>query len=299
MKNLKLIGVLLLLCNCNNQISISDLTGEWYEIKFENNKYQFIDCGYDGEYFIIKNDSIYDHGVMEDFISEIIKKESIKDTIYLYVDERNYYKLFLINKEREIIKRESSFGNISRFYISGKNLHTIEKIKGTSNDCVSSDADDVSLINEDYIGRFQTRKIERDYFFKNEIGIVASNHTVKFEVKIRKDNSINITKNIVSIKDSVKPPYPGFNVKGAISNVFNNDSIYILVNEIKSNDMIIRPVDVGLDTEPAFIILNRNDSLFLKTEYVYLSHKVPHNFKISTEEYYLQKDKENISTKEN
>jgi hypothetical protein len=137
MKKLFCIITLLLFYNCQSQNKNLEFNTEWFEVKLFNYEFQVVDCGYEGEWFKIKNDSIYDHGVMEELNLKIFKTFEIKDTLYVYIDQDRFYKLFWVNHEKGIIKREDNFyGNISRYYVNKKNFKEFSKVKGSSRDCI-------------------------------------------------------------------------------------------------------------------------------------------------------------------
>lgn len=140
MKFLKLFLIFLALNSCKGQKDVSDFTTTWYEVKKQGNNYLIVDCGYEGESFKIQNDSIYDHGTMEDSTFKIHHIVKGDDLTSFYINENDKYKISWIDKTKGIIKRESDIdGYTTKYYVSKVNLNKINRVKGSSKDCISSE----------------------------------------------------------------------------------------------------------------------------------------------------------------
>ncbi|SHM55027.1 hypothetical protein [Chryseobacterium polytrichastri] len=140
MKYLQLILMLFIITSCKGQDDNVDLNTTWYEIKKQGNNYSIVDCGYEGEWFKIVNDSIYDHGIMEDSkfkIDRIVRKEN---SVSLYINKKEEYNITWIDRKRGIIKKTSDLeGNNSKYYVRKSNLNNIKHVKGTNKDCITSE----------------------------------------------------------------------------------------------------------------------------------------------------------------
>ncbi|WP_160139355.1 hypothetical protein [Chryseobacterium sp. c4a] len=155
MKYLKLLLFFLAINSCKGQKDISDLTTTWYEIKKQGNIYIIIDCGYEGESFKIENDSIYDHGIMEDSVFKLHHVVSESDITSIYINEKEKYEISWIDKTKGIIKRINNIDdNIVKYYVNKTNLNKIKKVKGNSKDCIT---------NEDFEDSVKTLKDKKWY----------------------------------------------------------------------------------------------------------------------------------------
>ncbi|WP_313375651.1 hypothetical protein [Chishuiella sp.] len=155
MKYFKLILIIFIIHSCQGQNEKSILGTTWYEVKKNGNDYYIIDCGYNNESFKIKNDSIYDYGIMEDSSFKIYKiVENKNNLISVYINKDEKYDISWFNKEKSIIKRTGSLdGDLVKYYVNKKNLNKIEVIKGNSENCITfEDEDDYNNLTKKWQG---------------------------------------------------------------------------------------------------------------------------------------------------
>lgn len=168
MRYLKLLLIILTINSCKGQNDASDILTSWYEVNKQGDNYYIVDCGYSGESFKIQNDSILDHGIMEDSvfkIQHIIKKKNI---ISLYINDKEKYDISWIDKSRGIIKRVSSLdGSLIKYYVNITNLNKINRVKGTSKDCMSSDDFDIKESNTSQKNNVSNVNLTEDTKFIN------------------------------------------------------------------------------------------------------------------------------------
>lgn len=181
MKYLKLILIFLVINSCKGQTDITDLKTTWYEIKKQGDKYSIIDCGYEGEWFRIKNDSIFEHGVMEDSsfkVHDITKGDNL---VSLYISEKEKYDISWIDKEKGIIKKTSNIdGSIAKYYVNESHLNKINKVKGSSKDCISSEDFDID----------KSKSAENNNYFINGTWNVNCENPIGITIK---DNELIMT----------------------------------------------------------------------------------------------------------
>lgn len=140
MAYIKLLLIILTLNSCKGQNDTPDLKTTWYEIKKQDNNFIILDCGYEGESFKIENDSLFEHGVMEDSSFKIDHITSNDNIASLYIDQKDKYSISWVNKSEGIIKRISSLDqNLIKYFVNKKNADKIRKVKGTNKDCITSE----------------------------------------------------------------------------------------------------------------------------------------------------------------
>lgn len=142
-KFLKLILIFFILSiniSCRGQNNFTELTTSWFEVKKQGSNYFIIDCGYDGGWIKIQNDSITDHGIMEENTFKIQRVAKENESICIYIDEKNKYEVSWVDKNSGIIKLVNGVDNNSlKYYVNEHHLKKIKKIKGTTTDCVTSE----------------------------------------------------------------------------------------------------------------------------------------------------------------
>lgn len=72
------------LISCKPKPQPVPYNGTWIEVKKAGNTFQLVDCGYPGERITVANDSVYHHGVMENynFKADHTRQENGQITFY-------------------------------------------------------------------------------------------------------------------------------------------------------------------------------------------------------------------------
>lgn len=142
-KFLKLILIFFILgltISCKGQNNFPEINTSWFEVKKQRGQYIIIDCGYEGGWIRIKNDSITDHGIMEENTFKIKRFARENKSIYIYIDKKDKYEIFWVDKRLGIIKLVNGVDNNSvKYYVNKYNLKKIKKIKGSTTDCITSE----------------------------------------------------------------------------------------------------------------------------------------------------------------
>src|SRR5258705_82692 len=102
MRNLILVTYLLITAiSCNSQVSNKRYIGEWIEVKQQNNQFVIIKCDYEGETLKVSDNSIFEHGVMEDSNYKInhIKNNDKENILFTEKNEKSYFKFVWLDKE--------------------------------------------------------------------------------------------------------------------------------------------------------------------------------------------------------
>jgi len=143
--------LLILVTACTPQKKLPDFTGTWMVIEKSGTTYERIDCGYPQETLNVTRDSVYHKGVMEDFEFRVdhIREETNQSTLFHDKEERGFYRFVWVDQQRGIAKWEVNDGNtvISRYFVNQLNIENIRTVKGTKNDCLTSE-DTLDRIND-------------------------------------------------------------------------------------------------------------------------------------------------------
>lgn len=142
-KLLKIILIIFIsntIISCKGQDNVSEFATTWHEIKKKENNYYMVDCGYEGNWIKIQNDSIYDHGIMEENIFKIKRIAKENSSTSFYIDEKEKYELIWVDKDKGVIILKNGLdNNLLKYFVNEAHLKNIKKIKGTSKDCIISE----------------------------------------------------------------------------------------------------------------------------------------------------------------
>lgn len=141
----KLIAFLILLnlaISCNSQGSKKEYLGEWVKVSQQKNEFVIVKCDYESEILKVSDNSIFEHGIMEDTNYKItrIKNNDKEDLLFIEKDEKSYFKFNWIDKEKGIAKWQVSDNNskIDKYFVLRSKLKGIKSVKGTGKDCITS-----------------------------------------------------------------------------------------------------------------------------------------------------------------
>lgn len=138
------LSLLSVLLSCKSQDGREDYKGTWIEVQKRGNEFLIIDCGYKGEEIKVISDSIFENGIMESTETKIDHIKEDETGVSLFIDKREkaYYKFLFINKEKGLVKLEIKHNDlpiIVRYFVNELSADKIKKIKGTNDDCITSD----------------------------------------------------------------------------------------------------------------------------------------------------------------
>jgi hypothetical protein len=173
MKYLKLIFIFFIINSCKGQNDIAGLTTTWYEIEKREEGYRMVDCGYEGEWIRIGEDSITEHDIMEESVFKIHHTVKDDNSTSIYISENEKYIISWIDKKKGIIQISSTFNESKKYFVGKSYLGIIEKIKGTSKDCISNDK-----VEQPKYSKFE-KKYSADGIWKNDCKNGIASLTIK------------------------------------------------------------------------------------------------------------------------
>lgn len=133
----------ILLFSCADDKASEAYLGKWTELKKTGNGYVIVNCGYEGQSITVYKDSVFSKGTMEDFTLPV-DHAKYADSVQLYSDktEKTYYSFSWADEKKGIAKwlfKQDGLPDIVRYYVNNSNLKNIKTIKGTPEDCVTTD----------------------------------------------------------------------------------------------------------------------------------------------------------------
>lgn len=142
---IKILLSLILLNNlfsCTPQVNNKDYVGEWLEVKHQNNEFVIVKCDYDLETLKVSQNSIFEHGVMEDTNYKIfsVKKNEKVDILFTDNNKKSYFKFYWIDKQKGIAKWQIVDGNnlLDKYFVLKAKSKEIKSLKGTSINCITN-----------------------------------------------------------------------------------------------------------------------------------------------------------------
>ena len=145
MKIIKIIYILLIFQSCKANNRDVSLETTWYEVQKRGGSFILIDCGYEGQWFQIRNDSLYEHDFMEDSKFRI-KVSAEKNGWKIGTDGGTFCTIIWESESQGVIQWQDAYGNI-RYYVNEAYKQATKIVKGKKDDCLSieSDEDTTSL----------------------------------------------------------------------------------------------------------------------------------------------------------
>ena len=142
----KLIAFVILIIitiSCNSQVNEKDYLGEWVKLSQLKSEFVIVKCDYEGETLKVSENSIFEHGIMEDSNYKInhIKNNDKEKILFTEKDGKSYFKFTWLDKERGIAKWQIADNNskIDKYFVIKTKIKGIKSVKGTKADCVTSD----------------------------------------------------------------------------------------------------------------------------------------------------------------
>lgn len=153
----KLIAFILLLVStisCNSQINKKEYIGEWIKLSQLKNEFVIIKCDYADETLKVSENSIFEHGIMEDTNYKIyqIKNNDKVNILFTEKDGKSYFKFTWFDKVKGIAKWQIVDNNIKidKYFVIKTKVKNIKSVKGTTADCLTSN-DVGDEINDSFV----------------------------------------------------------------------------------------------------------------------------------------------------
>lgn len=142
-KSILVLFLLNIIISCNSQVNKKDYIGEWIEVKFQKNEFVIIKCGYEGETLKVSENSIFEHGTMEDSNYKIdnVKSNDKENILFTEKSEKSYFKFSWLDKEKGIAKWQIVDGDskTDKYFVIKSKSKAVKSVNGTDAECITNE----------------------------------------------------------------------------------------------------------------------------------------------------------------